>query len=403
MSHFLDRHFEKIENEGWLSDELSAREATVYGLLCWQFPNIDHIAIVRALRENPEGSWRDDELAIVIKWRDVLAINRYAQELEELPTQDLFAFYRQESKARNIEIEAKRKKELEEEREESSELYEDIKATIINLVLNKFPDLSIYERDLVYDQFFEFEGERASTARPLLLQAKEYQDELWNLPTADLFALERELIGAEEAKYKLSAHGSINRGWFFDQPDAQADFEYWSKAEYWTSDEAVAISFGKNPKVVTGEALKNYLGKAQFADNYFLRCDLLDRAIQSDRLPREIPPADFLEWAHQRSIPIPRELTDYLSAIEAASSQSSAKPLSDTGRDSLLKLVLGMSIDSYGYKVGEMRNPATGENRGSIAAALERLDLKLTPDTIRKYLKEAEQRFGDPLKNLRKD
>ena len=188
------------------------------------------------------------------------------------------------------EIEAKRKKELEEEWIEGSQLYEEIKATIINLVLNKFPDLSIYERDLVYDGFFEFEGERASTARPLLLQAKEYQDELWNLPTADLFAWERELRDLKKAEEdKLTTHDVVNRGWFFDQPDAQADFEYWSKAEYWTSDEAVAISFGKNPKVVTGEALKNYLGKAQFADNYFSRCDLLDRAIQSDRLPREIP------------------------------------------------------------------------------------------------------------------
>jgi hypothetical protein len=307
MSYFLNRHFEKIKNEGWRSDELISREATVYGLLCWQFPNIDPLAIFRTLNESPEESWHDDELAAVIRRQDFLAIHCYTQELEELPTQDLFAFYRQESKARNIEIE---------------------------------------EDPASLDQ---------------------------------------------------------NRGWFFDQPDAQVDFEYWSKAEYWTSDEAVAISFGKNPKVVTGEALKNYLGKAQFADNYFSRCDLLDRAIQSDRLPKEIPPADFLAWTHQRSIPIPSALTDYLSAIKDTSSQSSAKPLSDTGRDSLLKLVLGMSIDSYGYKVGETRNPATGENRGSIAAALERLDLKLTPDTIRKYLKEAEQRFGDPLKNLRKD
>ena len=77
--------------------------------------------------------------------------------------------------------------------------------------------------------------------------------------------------------------------------------------------------------------------------------------------------------------------------------------MSDTERDSLLKLLLGMSIDKYDYKVGETRNPATGENRDSINAALERLDLKLTSDTIRKYLKEAEQRFGDHLKNPRKD
>ena len=302
------------------------------------------------------------------------------------------------------EMQAKAKKDLEEEKYQHQRLNSVLNVTISSLVIDKFAGLSIRETEIVRRNFHDEVCEKVERNSPLLRKAKEYYDELWNLPTADLFALERELRDLKKAEEdKLTTHDVVNRGWFFDQPDAQADFEYWSKAEYWTSDEAVAISFGKNPKVVTGEALKNYRGKAQFADNYFSRCDLLDRAIQSDRLPREIPPADFLEWAHQRSIPIPRELTDYLSAIKDTSSQSSAKPLSDTGRDSLLKLVLGMSIDSYGYKVGETRNPATGENRGSIAAALERLDLKLTPDTIRKYLKEAEQRFGDPLKNLRKD
>jgi hypothetical protein len=302
------------------------------------------------------------------------------------------------------EIEAKAKKDLEEEEYQDQLLSSEINVTIFSLVIDKVPGLSIRETEIVWWQFDDEAYEKVERNSPLLRKAKEYYDELLKLPTADLFALEHELRDLKKAEEdKLTIHGVVNRGWFFDQPDAQADFEYWSKAEYWTLDEAVAISFGRNPKVVTREALKNYLGKAQFADNYFSRCDLLDRAIQSDRLPKEIPPADFLEWAHQRSIPIQRELTDYLSAIEATSSQSSAKPLSDTGRDSLLKLVLGMSIDSYGYKVGETRNPATGENRDSIAAALERLDLKLTPDTIRKYLKEAEQRFGDPLKNLRKD
>ena len=302
------------------------------------------------------------------------------------------------------EMQAKAKKDLEEEKYQHQRLNSVLNVTISSLVIDKFAGLSIRETEIVRRNFHDEVYEKVERNSPLLRKAKEYYDELWNLPTADLFALERELRDLKKAEEdKLTTHDVVNRGWFFDQPDAQADFEYWSKAEYWTSDEAVAISFGKNPKVVTREALKNYLGKAQFADNYFLRCDLLDRAIQSDRLPKEIPPADFLEWAHQRSIPIPRELTDYLSAIKDTSSQSSAKPLSDTGRDSLLKLVLGMSIDSYGYKVGETRNPATGENRDSIAAALERLDLKLTPDTIRKYLKEAEQRFGDPLKNPRKD
>lgn len=299
------------------------------------------------------------------------------------------------------EMKAKRKKDLGEEEMGRHLLWLELHTTIFSLVIDKVPGLSIRETEIVWENFPDEVYEKVERNSPLLRKAKEYYDELWNLPAADLFALERERRDLQKAEEdRPITHDVANRGWFYDQPDAQADFEYWSKAEYWTPDEAVAISFGKNPKVVTGEALKNYLGKAQFADNYFSRCDLLDRAILSGRLPREIPPADFLAWAHERSILIPRELTDYLSA---ASSQSSAKPLSDTERDSLLKLVLGMSIDSYNYKVGETRNPATGENRDSIAAALERHDLKLTPDTIRKYLKEAEQRFGDPLKNPRKD
>ena len=215
MSSFLDSYFEKIEIEGPLSDEAFAREATCFGLLCKKFPNIDVIAITRALKEIPGEPWWDEELRVVITRADVHAIHEYNKELEGMPTQDLFTFYRQESADAGIEI-----------------------------------------------------------------------DEL-TLPPMD------EQIG-----------------WFYDQPDAQADFEHWSRAEYWTSDEAVAISFGKNPKVVNGETLKNHRGKAQFADDYFARCDLLDRAIEKDRLPIKIPPADFFAWAHQLAIPIPPALID---------------------------------------------------------------------------------------------
>jgi hypothetical protein len=54
-----------------------------------------------------------------------------------------------------------------------------------------------------------------------------------------------------------------------------------------------------------------------------------------------------------------------------------------------------MSVDRYGYRVGEKRNSATGEKGNSIAARLQSLGIRLDPDTIRKYLKEAEDRFGD--------
>lgn len=299
------------------------------------------------------------------------------------------------------EIEAKRKKRLDEEGQEHRELTHEIDIAVGTLISFKFPGLSIRETEIVCGGFLDDVGEEVEPMSPLLREAEEYYDELLALSSADLFALAREQRESKGAQgNKPTVSDVFNRGWFFEQPDVQADFEHWGRAEYWTSDEAVAISFGKNPKVVNGETLKNHLGKAQFADDYYLRRDLVDRAIQSGRLPREMPPSDFVTWLQERSIPVPRGLADCLSAT---SSRSSAKPLSDTERDSLLKLLLAMSIDKYDYKVGETRNPATGENRDSINAALERLNLKLTSDTIRKYLKEAEQRFGDLLKNSRKD
>ncbi|VTZ52200.1 hypothetical protein MPC4_70088 [Methylocella tundrae] len=43
---------------------------------------------------------------------------------------------------------------------------------------------------------------------------------------------------------------------FFHHPNADADFDHWSKAAHWTLDEAVALSFGKERKVVNSTALQ---------------------------------------------------------------------------------------------------------------------------------------------------
>jgi hypothetical protein len=52
---------------------------------------------------------------------------------------------------------------------------------------------------------------------------------------------------------------------FFNQPRAEADFEHWSKFAYWTLDEAIALSLGKTPQIVTWEEVKEYTGIRSFA------------------------------------------------------------------------------------------------------------------------------------------
>ncbi len=65
------------------------------------------------------------------------------------------------------------------------------------------------------------------------------------------------------------------------------------------------------------------------------------------------------------------------------------KSLTETERQSMLKLIIGMAMDAYSYNPKSSKNKATGENNSSINAALDRLGINVDADTIRKYLNEA--------------
>jgi hypothetical protein len=65
--------------------------------------------------------------------------------------------------------------------------------------------------------------------------------------------------------------------------------------------------------------------------------------------------------------------------------ESNEKPLSTAERNQLLKMVLGMAIDSYGYDPVAKKNDATKQ----IVDDLAKLGIGIDPDTVRKYLKEA--------------
>jgi hypothetical protein len=63
--------------------------------------------------------------------------------------------------------------------------------------------------------------------------------------------------------------------------------------------------------------------------------------------------------------------------------------ISETERSTMLKLILGMAMDAYGYVPESTRNIATGDNKGSITAGLQTRGISINADTIRKYLTQA--------------
>ena len=82
------------------------------------------------------------------------------------------------------------------------------------------------------------------------------------------------------------------------------------------------------------------------------------------------------------------ECTRLRGELEALKSQraipAEAKPLSTRERDSLLKLVIGMAVNGYGFQPRAARSPVPSD----VAGDLEQLGIGLDVDTVRKYLKE---------------
>lgn len=67
------------------------------------------------------------------------------------------------------------------------------------------------------------------------------------------------------------------------------------------------------------------------------------------------------------------------------------KTQTENERNNMLKLIIGMAIDAYGYEPDKNRNNLTGNNKNSLNAKLQTHGINISDDTIRKYLKEAKE------------
>ena len=124
-------------------------------------------------------------------------------------------------------------------------------------------------------------------------------DELNNLyeieKAKDLELMKRKLVLEESLK-------------FYNLRSADADFVYWGKIEHWTLDEAIALSFGKTPEIVSWTAIEPLTNSSKFAQEYAKRRELAIRARYWKKLFDPILPSIFLAWAKEAEIDVPPDL-----------------------------------------------------------------------------------------------
>lgn len=197
-------------------------------------------------------------------------------------------------------------------------------------------------------------------------------------------------------------------------------YDYWAKAAYWNVEEAIALSIGRDPRKLTAKAVSGDRKSSRTGAGFTNLLELATRAIRAKQLRWINTPGFFIAWAKRNRIDVPAELeaavrdhghqvADWKTAYdkekaradvaEAAleehrsDTKTHSAPRSSTDgltlkeRESLLKMVIVMAVDGYGYDPAAARSPTAKE----IASHMATFGLPLDEDTVRKYLKEARE------------
>ncbi|EFL88044.1 hypothetical protein [Ahrensia sp. R2A130] len=176
----------------------------------------------------------------------------------------------------------------------------------------------------------------------------------------------------------------------------EADFEYWAKMEGWGLTQATCLSIGVEPEDFSESpyaermdprALKFFERRQELVRLKFFRKQFSLQVLEP------VAPLDFCRWAIEKKIEIPDEMISEVLALlnaktdspEPTSHSLPEKSLEGRERDSLLKLIIILAVDGYGYDPKAVKSPIPNQ----IRSAMQLNGLDMDPATIRKWLREA--------------
>ncbi len=190
---------------------------------------------------------------------------------------------------------------------------EDIKTY---LLVREYPDISRLTRQIAQENLQgQYKGKPRTPAQLRMDERNAFKQSL-DEKSPDELAL---LFEHEKAKqFEESRLKDIEReqGQFYNHPSATAsikDYECYAKFATWTLDEAIALIFGKNPKIVSWDSInktKSVPGNSPFVEQYRDLREMAQRAAEVKQLYDPVLPSFFLAWARRKEINLPQELLD---------------------------------------------------------------------------------------------
>src|SRR5262249_54207185 len=80
------------------------------------------------------------------------------------------------------------------------------------------------------------------------------------------------------------------------------NYRKWARRPYWSAEECIALSFGKDPDVIDLQDVEDLMGNSPFCSRYAAVHEKVMGAQQNKALPERIPPVEFFAWARQHEI-----------------------------------------------------------------------------------------------------
>lgn len=251
------------------------------------------------------------------------------------------------------------------------------------LIERKYPRLTLYD---VYS------GEE-NKPHDRTREIEKYRQLLRKMPPAEL----KKLYEAEQEQARQEGEltpDMVESLFHFNQAD-EIDFSYWCKLPLWTIEEAVALSFGKNPEKVNWDSIKEHKKHSRFVANYEqVRQLALRTRMSGEQLTDPLPPLQFIDWAETHEISFPEEIEKKVKTWQNKKKKDAkakkiknfeGSPINPKVLESLSKMLLGMAMDKYGYDPRAARTSTSA----LISENLKKKGICIDADTIRTRLKEA--------------
>nr|WP_137830368.1 hypothetical protein [Methylobacterium sp. L1A1] len=268
--------------------------------------------------------------------------------------------------------------------------------------------VSLLAKSSFNDESSDEEGHRVASAeareviRNFIDQARDYEAELGDLEDDDFDKLYRTtfepIVRANRDRRAQSARDR-DRWEFFNRLEAEADFAQW-RERLLSPAQAVALSFGKDPDIVTPERLRPFrrISGSPFREAFKDRLDLIEAAVASGQLSVPMSVGALNHWAAERGITLPSALTGETPGEDAVfwklkydAAQSELDNLRRGLEDvppktklSIYRLLVGMAAARFEYRT-DQRTKATA----AIKDGLESVELSMSEDAILANLRQA--------------